>query len=181
MQFYSGFALQEDAKLFKNVLKDTQYSVAGFSYGAIHAVEYAYQRIQNNIRIDRVQLFSPAFFNTQSERFKVMQLRAYEKNAQAYLRKFISNCYHPSTNLELLSWGPHTKDQLHELLFYTWQSKKLEVLTQHNVAVDVYLGAQDAIIDAQACEAFFAPFAVVHVHKNRGHFLLNDKGEYINE
>ena len=40
MVYYSGFSLKDDSSFFEKYLKQSDYSVAGFSYGAIKAFEY---------------------------------------------------------------------------------------------------------------------------------------------
>ena len=58
MIFYSGFSLKDDEQFFSDYLLDQEYVVAGFSYGAIQAFEFA---LKTDKRIDTLQLFSPAF------------------------------------------------------------------------------------------------------------------------
>nr|WP_275856258.1 hypothetical protein [Sulfurimonas sp. MAG313] len=72
MKFYSGFSLSNDEILFKDYLKYSDYTVAGFSYGAIKAFEMA---LTSKTRIDTLQLFSPAFFQE-----KKRKIQAYAKH-----------------------------------------------------------------------------------------------------
>jgi predicted esterase len=77
MIYFSGFCFQNEQILFENFLLKNDFTVAGFSYGAIRAFEYA---LKNRHRIDTLQLFSPAFFQDKSESFKKLQLLAFQKN-----------------------------------------------------------------------------------------------------
>ena len=59
MKYFNGFSLNGEKELFKEYLIDSEFSVAGFSYGAIEAFEYVYN---GKDRVDRLILLSPAFF-----------------------------------------------------------------------------------------------------------------------
>jgi len=54
--FFSGFMFKNEKKCFKEFLKDSQFTVSGFSLGAILAFEYVLAN--PNKRIDILQLFS---------------------------------------------------------------------------------------------------------------------------
>lgn len=181
MLFFSGFALHEDEHLFEHIINSSHYAVSGFSYGAIKAFEHVADTLKEGVRIDSLQLFSPAFFQTHTQSFKETQCRSYEKNSTIYLKKFLQNCYYPAVNTNAVALEKHTKKELETLLYYEWDEKKLQYVIDKGVAIDIYLGGQDRIINTQACQDFFAPFGVVHWHKNRGHFLLDNKGEKIYE
>jgi predicted esterase len=85
MKFYSGFSLSNDEQLFRPYLKSSQYCVAGFSYGAIKAFK---QVLESKVRVDTLQLFSPAFFQSRSDKFRRMQKMYYAKDKEAYLKSF---------------------------------------------------------------------------------------------
>lgn len=170
MIYYSGYSLKNDARFFKKYLSNSDYSVAGFSYGAIKAFEYAYK---HQGRIDLLQLFSPAFFQSQKEAFKKLQLRAYEKNRSAYIEQFIQNCFLPYQRKEL-DYFEGSKEELEELLYYEWDSSKLLELLDRGVRIEIYFGESDKIIDVKSAESFFKPFATLHTIKDANHFLLKN-------
>lgn len=66
MKFFSGFSLQNESYLFDSFIKNSDYTVCGFSYGAIKAFEYTIKQIENGNRIDTLQLLSPAFFRVKT-------------------------------------------------------------------------------------------------------------------
>jgi len=167
MHYFSGFSLKNDESFFKDYIDNTAYTVAGFSFGAIKAFEFA---LSCKDRIDKLQLFSPAFFQNQTEDFKQMQLTQYQKNTKIYLKYFIQNCFRPHA-IKAISQVDTTSKQLSELLWYQWQPDKLRKLTQKNIDIEVYLGEKDSIINTQEVKDFFIPFTTVYFIKNANHFL----------
>ena len=123
MIYFSGFALQNESVLFKNIIPKDPFCVCGFSYGAIKALRYALKDLQ---RIERVILISPAFFNDKDERFKKTQLFFFKKDPQKYIKNFFKNC---SLKVDLY---PFFKEpsffELKELLYFNWQTKDLDYL-----------------------------------------------------
>ncbi|RUM68137.1 MAG: hypothetical protein DSZ05_01520, partial [Sulfurospirillum sp.] len=89
----SGFSLQGEEALFRGYLHESSYTVAGFSKGAIDAVEFA---LVTRTRIDRLQLISPAFFLDKDRAFKEKQLESFRKNRKLYLRQFLKNIAYPA-------------------------------------------------------------------------------------
>ena len=168
MIFYSGFSLKEDEKFFSDYLIDKEYVVAGFSYGAIQAFESA---LKSDKRVDKLQLFSPAFFQTKNERYFKMQLGAYSADKDAYLRLFIDNCFSPALNDGSAVIREDRYESLKALLYYVWDEKKIQTLIGRGVEIEVYLGGKDKIIDAQKAFDFFTPFARTHLIKDAGHLL----------
>ena len=77
MRFYSGFSLSNDKQLFEPYLKESEFCVAGFSYGAIKAFN---DTLNSKTRVDTLQLFSPAFFQDKNEKFKRMQMMYINKD-----------------------------------------------------------------------------------------------------
>lgn len=67
MRYFSGFCFQNEEALFEPYLIKSDFTVAGFSYGAIKAMEYAFTC---KTRIDTLQLFSPAFFKIKMQNLK---------------------------------------------------------------------------------------------------------------
>ena len=168
MIFYSGFSLKEDDVFFRDYLLDEAYVIAGFSYGAVQAFEFA---LKSNKRIDKLQLFSPAFFQTKEERFYKMQLGAYSADQDAYLRLFIDNCFSPAINDDSAEIEAGCYESLKALLYYVWDEKKLQKLLDKGVEIEVYLGGKDKIMDAHKEFDFFTPFARTHLIKDAGHLL----------
>jgi len=81
MKFFSGFSLQNDAKFFRAFIKESDFCVSGFSYGAIKAFEYTQQLLEEGKRVDTLQLFSPAI--------------SFKRSADAYIEQFITSCFSP--------------------------------------------------------------------------------------
>lgn len=172
MTFYSGFALKGDQKLFDSWLIEDDYTVAGFSYGAILALKALLSRQR---RIDRLQLFSPAFFQTKSERFKRLQLNAFDEDKSRYLAQFLNNCYAPAANNETVELDHDaSREVLDELLHFEWSRNDLEKLQDEGIEIEIYLGEKDKIIDAEKAKEFFQPFATIYWIKASGHFLLKE-------
>jgi hypothetical protein len=168
MTFKSGFSLSGEELLFKEWLVESPFVVSGFSYGAILAFEEA---LSSDKRIDTVQLFSPAFFQTQKVSYKKMQLRYYKQDASAYETAFLKNVAAPSDVDLRPFFKKSTPEALHELLAYEWSSEKLEALRKKGTKIEVYLGAKDIIIDANAAKDFFNPFATIYFFNHYGHLL----------
>jgi hypothetical protein len=101
MQFFSGFSLKNESYLFDTYIKTSQYTACGFSYGAIKAFEYVKEQLACAKRIDTLQLFSPAFFQSKPKEFKRLQIMAYKKNEERYLREFINSCFIPHAKQDI--------------------------------------------------------------------------------
>ncbi|MDQ1337077.1 MAG: hypothetical protein QG617_44, partial [Campylobacterota bacterium] len=95
MKFYSGFSLKGEEHYFSDYINRSDYSICGFSYGAIKAFQHAKEQLETKKRVDTLQLISPAFFQTKDEKFKKLQLLGYRKNSDAYLKEFIASCFLP--------------------------------------------------------------------------------------
>ena len=171
MKFYSGFSLLNDKEFFKDYMQESNLDIYGFSYGAIAAFEQAYQSVVCEAkRVDRVVLFSPAFFQNKPQSFKRVQLQGFAKNPSKYKKKFLQSCFFPCEALSM-EHNQDGKEELEELLFYEWSEAKLEQLKDKGVIVEVYLGEKDAIIDTGEAFEFFVAFAEVHLIKDANHFL----------
>jgi pimeloyl-ACP methyl ester carboxylesterase len=168
MVYYSGFSLQEDDAFFDEYLDDSNYVVAGFSYGAVRAFEFA---LKTDKRIDKVQLFSPAFFQTKSDRFIAMQLGAFSSDPESYLRLFIDNCFSPAINDDSVVIKKGKYEELKALLNYVWKKEKVEALFKKGVEIEVYLGVKDKIIDSRSAFEFFSKLVPTHLIKDAGHLL----------
>lgn len=170
MKFYSGFSLKNESNLFQDYINHSDYCVCGFSYGAIKAYEEAVKRLSHGSRVDTLQLFSPAFFQTKEESFKRLQLLAYRKNEDVYLRQFINSCFFPHEKRDV-EHSATIIDELDALLDYKWSLEGLEKLSKAGVKIEVYIGSEDAIIDTQKAKEFFLNIATVTYIKNANHFL----------
>ena len=166
--FYSGFCLQNEEELFGDYLTINDYTVAGFSYGAQKAFEYV---LSTKNRIDKIQLFSPAFFQCKDKKYKRMQLMFFKKDSTSYCENFLSNCVSPNdVNLsKFFTLGSF--EELEELLYYEWTSGKMDELIKKNIKIEVFLGFDDKIIDSSEAKDFFTKYATVYLIKNVGHIL----------
>jgi hypothetical protein len=167
MRFYSGFALYEDQHFFDPYLNHSDYTVAGFSYGAIKAARYA---AESQERIDTLQLFSPAFFQTKKESFRRLQMGGYFKDAERYLENFLTSCFAPSP-VAPISLGSNDAESLEELLYYEWKPELLEAIRAKGIRIEVYLGLDDQVIDVVGAREFFLPYATVISIRRGNHFL----------
>jgi len=170
MKFFSGFSLQNENYLFDKYIKKGAYTVGGFSYGAIKAFQYVKDELEKGKRIDTLELFSPAFFQTKDTKFKRLQLMAYKKNEMLYLNQFINKCFDPYEK-KIVEHTATTVDQLDELLNYQWSLDSLEEIKRLGVEIEVYVGEKDAIVDAEATREFFKEVATLTYLKNANHFL----------
>jgi len=170
MKFFSGFSLQNDAKFFRAFIKESDFCVSGFSYGAIKAFEYTQQLLEEGKRVDTLQLFSPAFFQSRDVKFKRLQTISFKRSADAYIEQFITSCFSPYNvgNIEL---SEGSLEELQELLEYEWSRDALLALQKRGVSIEVYLGGKDKIIDVNAARAFFLEMATVTYIKEANHFL----------
>ncbi|TKI70453.1 alpha/beta hydrolase [Sulfurimonas crateris] len=171
MKFYSGFSLKNEQYYFKEYINSSEYSVFGFSYGAIKALRYVQDMLSQRKRIDTLQLFSPAFFQTKDEKFKKLQLLGYRKNQEAYLREFIASCFSPYEK-KIVEYGKSSIEELEELLQHEWEIDELKELLQSGVKIEVYLGGEDRVIDVERAREFFLEVATVTYIKEANHFLL---------
>lgn len=167
MIFYSGFSLINEAHFFEKFLEKSDYTVAGFSYGAIKAARYASASTK---RVDTLQLFSPAFFQTKKESFKRLQLTAFSNDPESYLEHFIQGCFTPCPvqNIEVKTG---TIEELEELLYYVWDERLIRSIVAKGIRIEVYLGLEDRIIDVQAAREFFRTVATVTSIRQGNHFL----------
>ncbi|MDQ7046851.1 MAG: pimelyl-ACP methyl ester esterase BioV [Sulfurovum sp.] len=168
MKYFHGFSLENEEKLFSPYLLNSDYCVAGFSFGAQQALEYTYESTK---RIDRLILLSPAFFQTQKQSFIRTQLRYFKAGEKAYVEQFISNVSTPS-DIDLSSYlKVGLKEELESLLTYVWEKEKIKEIQDRGTTIEVFLGSEDKIIDAKATYDFFVPLATTYLLKNTGHLL----------
>jgi pimeloyl-ACP methyl ester carboxylesterase len=168
MHYFNGFSLYNEEEHFKEYLCESDLCVAGFSYGAQEAFEYVYQSKE---RIDRLILLSPAFFQTEKPSFTRTQLRYFEAGKEAYVRQFMKNVAHPS-NIDLSKYlHLGSKEELQALLTYIWDENKIKEVLDRGTVIEVFLGAEDKIIDSEETFDFFAPLTTTYFIKNVGHLL----------
>jgi len=170
MQFFSGFSLKDEEYLFKEYIDSSEYNVCGFSYGAIKAFEEVKKRLQNLQRVDRLQLLSPAFFQTKDAKFKRLQMLSYNKSELLYLKKFLASCFYPHEQ-KIVTQVQTSLDELKELLEYVWDIDELQKIVDAGVRLEVYLGQKDIVIDADGAKEFFLKVADVTYIKDANHFL----------
>jgi len=168
MRYFSGFSLQSEADFFSDYLIDSEYAVAGFSYGAQKALEYAYH---SQSRIDRLILISPAFFQYHKKSFIKTQLRYFKADEESYKKAFLQNVAYPSlVQLEdYLTEGSY--EELEALLTYIWEEEKIATLLKRGIKIEVFMGEADKIVDAQKSFEFFSALVPVYLFKGKGHLL----------
>lgn len=171
MKFYSGFSLKNEENFFSDYINRSDYTVCGFSYGAIKAFEHVKEQLELKKRVDTLQLFSPAFFQTKDEKFKKLQLLGYRKNRDAYLKEFMSLCFLPYEK-KVVERNENSIEELEELLNYVWDKEELKYIAKKGVKIEVYLGTDDRIIDVDGAREFFLEVATVTYIKDANHFLL---------
>ena len=168
MIYFNGFALKGEEKFFKEELIENDFSVAGFSYGAQKAFEYVYNSTE---RIDRLILLSPAFFQNHKKSFIRTQLRYYKADESSYTKEFLKNVVYPS-DINLYEYFDTNKyEELEDLLSYVWDKKKILELIERGITIEVFMGADDKIVNAEKSYEFFSPLTTVYLFKNRGHLL----------
>ncbi|MBN2721288.1 MAG: pimelyl-ACP methyl ester esterase BioV [Campylobacterales bacterium] len=172
MKFFSGFCLKNEQELFESFLDQTDYTVAGFSYGAQKAIEYALSTTQ---RIERIILLSPAFFKTQSKSFLRAQMHYFSADKDKYIQNFLTNISLPNSKIDLEKYiSDGSIQQLEKLLTYEWDEDMLISLNNRGIKIEVFLGEEDRIIDSKSALDFFSKYSTTYLIKKAGH-LLNVK------
>jgi hypothetical protein len=173
MKFFSGFSLKNEECFFEPYINRSEYAICGFSYGAIKAFENAEKLLREGKRVDRLQLISPAFFQSKDEKFKRLQLMAYRKNEDEYLRQFINACFLPYERRDVAR-EVTVLEELDELLNYEWDKNTLKAVCEAGVVIEVYLGGRDQIVESGVAKEFFLDVATVTLIKEGNHFLLTE-------
>lgn len=166
MKYFNGFLFQNEAELFNDYIPNGDSVVAGFSYGATKAFEYAYS---SGKRVDRLILLSPAFFADKNESYIKKQLKYYDN--PSYKESFFANVAYPSEMDLSAYYYPHTQEDLEKLLRYQWDSDKLKELIDRGVKIEVFLGGKDRIINAIKANTFFSKVAITYLIQDVGHAL----------
>ena len=168
VNFFSGFSFTHEVELFDSYLKKSDYSVSGFSLGAVKAFEYV---LGTTKRVDTLQLFSPAFFQDRDKKFIRLQTISYQKNQAEYEKQFLKNIAYPSNYDMRKYYKKDNLNSLEKLLNFTWKREELERLKSKGVYLEVYLGEKDKIIDSLKAKEFFKTYATVYLIKEGGHIL----------
>ena len=169
MRFFSGFLLKDEQALFASYLKEGDLVVAGFSYGAQKALEYA---LQSKERIDRLILLSPAFFQDRDAAFKRAQKLYFSSHKERYIKEFFKNVLKPNKKDLSIYFKDGTKEELDALLEYEWEEDKLSILQERGVMIEVFLGEKDAIVNANSALEFFSKNNItLYLIKDAGHLL----------
>ncbi len=171
MIFFSGFCLKGEEGIFEAYHDSSNFCVSGFSLGAIEAFEYV---CETKRRVDKLQLFSPAFFQDKDEKFRRLQEIHYKKDKALYIKNFLENIAYP-TSVDMQRYY-HDSGDLHKLLTYQWSKDALQRVRDKSIMIEVYLGKEDKIIDVQKAKAFFQEFATVIMIANSGHILKEKNG-----
>ncbi|MGB7402032.1 MAG: pimelyl-ACP methyl ester esterase BioV [Arcobacter sp.] len=166
--YFSGFCLNNEKELFCEYLIENDFTLSGFSYGAIKVFEEA---LNSDKRIDLIQLFSPAFFQTQNQKFERMQLMFFKKDSKSYCENFLKNISYPSSIDVSKYFKEGSFEELQTLLTYKWDEEKINQLLKKGTKIEVYLGKEDKIIDSKKAYEFFKDFSTVYFMKNNGHIL----------
>lgn len=168
MKYFSGFCLQGEERFFEEYVVQSDYTVVGFSYGAQKAFEYVYN---TDTRIDRLILISPAFFQNHTKSFIKTQLRYFKADEEAYKKAFLENVSYPSKiSLEAyLTEGSY--EALETLLTYVWDKEKIKSLLKRGITLEVFLGAEDKIVDTTKSQEFFGSLVPIYLFKEKGHLL----------
>ncbi len=170
MLFFSGFSLRNEEYLFDKYLNKSLYTISGFSYGSIKALQETKTELESARRVDRLQLISPAFFQTKSSKFKRLQMLGYLKNRDAYIKQFIKASFYPYEK-KIVEHKKSSEEELSELLNYEWSIRELKHILSRGVDIEVYLGEKDSIIDVDEAREFFLKVASVTNIKDANHFL----------
>lgn len=166
--YFSGFCFFNESELFDEYLIKNDFTISGFSYGAIKAFEAV---LTSNQRVDKLQLFSPAFFQSYDNKFKRTQVMYFKKDPNTYCKGFLENVIYPK-KLDISKYFKlGTSEELEELLYYEWSEEKLEKVVNNGTKIEVFLGSDDKIIDALKTKEFFQKFATVYFIKEKGHLL----------
>lgn len=174
MKYFNGFSLQGEEYFFNAYLIDSEYCVAGFSYGAQEALEYVYHNRKNQ-RIDRLILLSPAFFHSEKPSFIRTQLHYFRQNTTSYIEQFLANVLYPSKKALSSNIKKGSEEELASLLHYQWEEEKLQVIQDRGTVIEVFLGEKDKIIKSQEAFDFFKNKTITYWIKGAGHLLQEEE------
>ncbi len=92
-----------------------------------------------------------------------------------YCDNFLLNSIYPSSDKLEKYFSQGSYEDLETLLNYQWNKEKFELLLSKGVKIEVFLGCEDKIINAQETKKFFQKYANVYLIKNAGHILQVDE------
>ncbi|AFI05476.1 pimelyl-ACP methyl ester esterase BioV [Helicobacter cetorum] len=176
MRFFSGFGFFCESVLFEEWLLKGAYDVSGFSMGAINAIEYAFNEVLQERRINSLLLFSPCMLSHKQESFKRVQLLAFKKDKLGYMERFYKEAGFCKP-LEQVYGNIKRESSLEELDFllnYKYDSYKIKFLLEKGVKIEVFVGLKDSITDIQALLEFFMPLVKVWQFKECNHLLQKE-------
>jgi esterase/lipase len=169
LRFFSGFGFKNEASLFADYLPidDAPFCAAGFSLGAIRAYQFVADRSQ---RFDRLILLSPPFFQDRDDRFIRSQLIGFTRDRALYMQNFYANCGEFDPKYKEIN---AQKNDLEFLLNFHWKAEDFKRLSK--VKIEVILGANDKIINANSAYEFFRAIRIeIKYIKNANHLLRSD-------
>ncbi len=166
MKYFSGFCLCNEKEIFKEFLEEKEFVVAGFSYGAQKALDFA---LNSKKRVDKLQLFSPAFFDY-NQKIVDLNLKAFKKDKNLYIKNFLTKA--GIDNLLMNSFEDFyicecNEKDLYKLFTFDW--KKIKEIK--DIKIEVFLGEFDKIIALKKAYEFFRNYADVYLIKKANHFL----------
>lgn len=171
IHYFSGFCFKDEREIFSHLpLDQNEFTLTGFSYGAIKAFKHALDEIRDGRRIQTLNLLSPAFFQTQTPAFIKTQILGFRKDSKSYIENFLSLCGNP--NAKYFKVG--NLQELEELLYFEWREEELEELVQNGVKINVFLGGEDKIISPLEARGFFLPYSLIYFYKDFNHCLNYD-------
>ncbi len=169
MKFFSGFGFKNEQDLFEDYLPKSEYVVAGFSYGAIKALEYV---LSTTTRVDRLILLSPSFFNDKPQSFKRAQIHYYNLDKNAYIKNFLDNvCYPGQIDINNKYLSETNQEDLHNLLHFEWREEDIKNILDKNVKIEIFLGEMDKVINSKTANDFFSKLTTTYFIKKAGHLL----------
>jgi enterochelin esterase-like enzyme len=169
MKYFNGFCLQNEKELFKEFLEENEFCVAGFSFGAQKALEYA---LNSSVRVDKLQLISPAFFDY-PQKIIDLNINAFKKDRNSYVRNFLkkAGCNVSDGDISIdktkLRLRECSESELYEMFTFNWEKIK----NLHNIEIEIFLGEFDKIIALKKAHNFFVNYADVYLIKKANHFL----------
>jgi pimeloyl-ACP methyl ester carboxylesterase len=167
VKFFSGFCVEGERELFAQYLPSREAYVAGFSYGAIEAIEYA---TSTKEFFKKLILLSPAYYAHKDEEFCGMQYAAFVADPQLYRIKLLKRSgLDEETAAKYAKMG--TKEELDKLLHFKWSAELFETLKVKGVSVEIYIGSADRVVESEASAQFFRQYGAVYYIKNKNHFL----------
>jgi len=167
VKFFSGFCVDGEAELFAEFFPPKEAFIAGFSYGAIEAIEYA---VSTEEFFKKLILLSPAYYAHKDDEFRDMQHGAFVADAELYRLKLLKRSGLDETMAaKYAKMG--TKEELCKLLYFAWSQELFDELKAKGVDIEIYIGSGDRVVDSEPSAEFFRAHGTVYYMKNKNHFL----------